>query len=228
MTDSSGKSILLCDYDRIDEFSEGLVLLVKEKKFGFADMQGNIVIPIKFDYSSELSAANGFQNGFAKIEQNKKRGLLNKSGKIYIPCEYDDIRNFSEELCAVKRGGKWGYIDRNNKQKINFQFDYAWDFSVYGGLARVKTKGKTGFINQKGEQVVPATFDEATDFKNGISIVTSAEKKGVLDSSGKLIIPCEMDEIEEAGIKMLKLEKNGKSAYYNLSLQKQVWAEAGF
>jgi len=233
LTDSSGKSILLCEYDRIDEFSEGLVLLVKEKKFGFADAKGNIVIPLKFDYSSELSATNGFKNGLAKVEQNKKRGLLSKSGKLYIPCEYDDVRNFSEELCAVKRGGKWGYIDRNNKQKINFLFDYAWDFSEgiplgQNSLARVKQKIKTGFINQKGEQIVPATYDEATDFKNGISIATSGGKKGVLDLSGNLIIPCEMDEIEIAGRGMLKLEKKEKFAYYNLSLQKRIWAEAGF
>jgi hypothetical protein len=92
----------------------------------------------------------------------------------------------------------------------------------------VKIKGKTGFINPKGEQVVPATYDEAADFKNGISIVIFGEKKGVLDLSGKLIIPCEMDEIETAGNGMLKLEKNGKSAYFNLTFQKQIWMEAGF
>jgi len=54
---------------------------------------------------------------------------------------------FKQFFCADKKG-KWGFIDKNKKQKINFLFDYAWDFSV--GLARVKTKGKTGFINKKG------------------------------------------------------------------------------
>ena len=38
----------------------------------------------------------------------------------------------------------------------------------------------------------------------------------------------EMDEIKEAGSGMLKLEKNEKTAYYNLSIKKQVWAEEGF
>ena len=225
MIDTSGKSLLQCEYDRIDEFSEELVLVVKSKKFGFADAQGRIIIPVKFDYSSENSSANGFQNGLAKAEQNKKRGLIDKAGKLVIPCEYDDIRNFSEDLCAVKKD-KWGFIDRNKKLKINYQFDYAWDFSE--GLAKVKIKGKTGFINHKGEQFISAVYDEAANFKEGISICSMSGKKGVLDSSGKLIIPCEMDEITIAGSGMLKLEKNGKSAYYNLFLQKQVWAEAGF
>ncbi|MBI3501300.1 MAG: WG repeat-containing protein [Bacteroidetes bacterium] len=226
MIDTSGKSILQCEYDRIDDFSEGLVLVVKNKKFGFADEKGNSVIPIKFDYSPEISEVKGFQNGLAKVEQNKKRGLINKSGNSYLPLEYDDIRNFSEELCAVKRAGKWSYISRDKKQKINFQFDYAWDFS--GDLARVEQKKKKGFINQKGEFIIPATYDEATDFKNGISIATLAGKKGALDSSGKIIIPFEMDEITEVHSGILKLEKNNKTAYFNLSLQKQIWTETGF
>jgi hypothetical protein len=76
--------------------------------------------------------------------------------------------------------------------------------------------------------LVTATYDEATDFKNSIAIVTSGGKKGVVNSNGKLIIPCEMDEITFSGNSMLKLEKNEKLAWYNLALQKQVWSEEGF
>jgi hypothetical protein len=241
LIDTSGKMILACEYDRIDNFSEGLALVArggipsgKEKKFGFTDEKGNVVIPIKYNYSEEISETNGFHNGLAKAEQNKKRGLIDKTGKPVIPCDYDDIHNFMPvcageskrtEFCAVKKV-KWGFIDKNKKQRINFQFDYAWDFS--DGLARVKIKGKTGFINSKGEQIIPASYDEATDFTNGISIVTLAGKKGVADPTGKLLVPCEMDDITEAGKGMLKLEKNEKFAYYNLSMQKQVWTETGF
>jgi len=49
-----------------------------------------------------------------------------------------------------------------------------------------------------------------------------------MDITGKLIIPCEMDEITEAGKGMMKVEKNEKIAYYNILLQKQVWTEIGF
>ena len=232
LIDTSGKLLLPCEYTSIDEFSEGMAVIVKEKKFGFADESGKIVIPIKFDYSPEISAAKGFQNGMAKAEQNKKRGLIDRTGKFIVPCEFDDIRAYSHELCAVKKG-KWGYIDKNKKQKISCQFDYAWDFapsipSGSGGLARVKIKGKTGFINTKGELIMLPAYDEATDLVNNISITTLLGKKGVLDASGKLIIPCEMDEITRVGTGVIKLEKNSKTAYYNLPLQKQVWAETGF
>lgn len=225
LIDTTGKVILPCEYDNIDNFSEDLALVVKSKKCGFVNRAGEVVIPIKYDYSPEISAANGFLTGLAKVEINKKRGLIDKTGKPVIPCEYDDIRNFSQDLCAAKKG-KWGFIDRTKKTKINFTFDYAWDFLE--GFARVKVKGKIGFINLKGDLVIPATYDEASDMKNGNSIVVTAGKKGVLDKTGKLILPCEMDEISEAGKGMLKLEKNDKFAYFNLLLMKQVWAEAGF
>ncbi len=231
LIDTTGKVILPCEYDNIDNFSEDLTLVVKEKKFGFANRKGEIAIPIKFDYSPEISQSNGFQNGLAKIELNKKRGLIDKTGKIIIPLEYDDLRTFSSEtkdhpaLLAAKKG-KWGFVDKNKKQKINFQYEYAWDFSE--GTARVKIKGKTGFINQKGELIIPATYDEATDLKTGIAIVTLAGKKGLTDVAGKLLIPCEMDEIIKTGNAIYKLEKNGKFSYYSSSLQKQIWTEAGF
>ena len=225
LIDTSGKVILPCEYTNIHTFSEDLVLIAKDKKFGFADASGNIVIPVKYDYSIEMSAANGFQNGFAKIEQNKKRVLIDKTGKVIIPCEYNDIRNFSEDLCAVKKG-KWGFIDKTKKQKINFQFESAGDFSK--GLAQVKIKNKIGFINQQGVFIIPADYMNATDFNNGITIVTCGEKKGILDSTGNFLIACEMDQIEVKESSMFKLEKNGKNAYYNLFLRKLVGAENEF
>ena len=225
LIDTSGKVLLPCEYTNIHSFSEELVLISKDRKFGFANASGNIVVPIKFDYSIEMSAENGFQNGLAKVEQNKKRGLIDKTGKFIVPCEYNDIRNFSEDLCAVKKG-KWGFIDKTKKQKINFQFESARDFSE--GLARVKIKNKIGFINQQGAFIIPADYTDATDFNKGVTIVTCDEKKGILDLTGNFLIPCEMDKIEIKESGMFKLEKNGKSAYYNLFLRKLVWAENGF
>ena len=46
-----------------------------------------------------------------------------------IAPQYEDAGLFSEDLVAVKQGGKWGYIDLNNNIVIGFQYDYASFFS---------------------------------------------------------------------------------------------------
>ncbi len=43
--------------------------------------------------------------------------------------QYDDARTFSEDLAAVKRGDKWGYINLDGEVVIDFQYDRANSFS---------------------------------------------------------------------------------------------------
>ena len=75
---------------------------------------------------------------------------------------------------------------------------------------------------------IPAIYDEASDFENTISFVLINGKKGLLNASGKLLIECTLDDIEVVDKNILKLEKNGKYAYFSLLLQQQIWSETGF
>lgn len=226
MIDTTGKIILPCEYNVIDECSEKVIRIVKDKKFGFSNESGQIIIPIKYDYSPEISVTKGFTNGYVKVELLKKRGLMDTTGKFILPCEYDDVGNFHEDVCAIRKGKLWGYIDKSKKIKINPQFEYAWDFLL--GLAKVKQKNKIGFINHNGTPLIPIIYDDATDFNNGISVVIQLGLKGLIDTTGKIIIPCQMNEIKEIGEQIFKLEKNNKISYYSVPLQKQIWTEDGF
>lgn len=59
-----------------------------------------------------------------------------------IAAQYEDAKTFSEGLAAVKKDGKWGYIDKTGKTVIPFSYDYAFSFSE--GLAVVgQTKDAT-------------------------------------------------------------------------------------
>ncbi|MDR7869759.1 MAG: WG repeat-containing protein [Tissierellaceae bacterium] len=42
---------------------------------------------------------------------------------------YDYARNFAEGLAAVKKDGKWGYIDTTGKTVLDFKYDMAYSFS---------------------------------------------------------------------------------------------------
>ncbi len=92
----------------------------------------------------------------------------------------------------------------------------------------MKKKGKWGFINEKGELIADPVYDNPRPMNNGYTLVQSADSFGVIDPTGKLIIPCEMDEISWPKSEMLRLWKGERSAYYNLTLHKQVWTEEGF
>lgn len=62
------------------------------------------------------------------------------SYEVIIDPQYEDADSFSQDLAAVKKDGKWGYIDMEGNTVIPFQFDYAFSFSE--GLAVVGTLGE--------------------------------------------------------------------------------------
>ncbi|EOZ2107593.1 WG repeat-containing protein, partial [Campylobacter coli] len=66
-------------------FSEGLVAVKLNGKWGFIDKSGKIVIESKFD------SGGHFSEGLAGVKLNGKYGLIDKSGKIVIEPIFDDI-----------------------------------------------------------------------------------------------------------------------------------------
>ena len=69
---------------------------------------------------------------------------------------YDDAKSFHDGLAAVKRWGKWGYIDLEGKEVTPFIYDVAEDFNE--GYARVKIHGRWGFINPEGKGLTSGEY----------------------------------------------------------------------
>jgi hypothetical protein len=63
----------------------------------------------------------------AAREEPPVRGRLTCT-EIISP-QYEDAQAFSEELAAVQKDGKWGYLDPQGQVVIDFQFDIANPFS---------------------------------------------------------------------------------------------------
>ena len=68
------------------------------------------------------------------------------SYSVMITPQYEDADSFNEGLAAVKKDGKWGYIDETGKTVIPFEYDYAFPFSE--GLAVVAKYG-TSHLDDK-------------------------------------------------------------------------------
>lgn len=75
--------------------------------------------------------------------------------------EFDTVKSFNLELAAAERGGLWGYINRDNEVIIDFEYDYALNFSISDSLAGVKKGGKWGFIDIEGVLRIEYKFDLA-------------------------------------------------------------------
>ena len=84
----NGKQLTEFKYMVFAKFSEGLAKARIGNKFGFIFPNGQVAIPIKFDYCED------FSNGYALIQQHEKWGAINMEGKIIIEpvLDYQEVK----------------------------------------------------------------------------------------------------------------------------------------
>jgi len=76
LDNKTGVELFSFNYDAIRGFSEGLVEVEKNDKWGFIDKTGKEIIPVIFN-KYEL---NSFSNGLAKAKWNNQEGFVDKDG----------------------------------------------------------------------------------------------------------------------------------------------------
>lgn len=112
-------------------------------------------------------------SGRAFVKTKDGYQMVDENGKALGAGGYEDAVPFlSEEFTAVKKNGKWGFVDLNGELVIEPQYDSAGAFD--GGLAPVQTAEGWGYITADNQMVIPADFTEAKSFYKGVAPV----KKG--------------------------------------------------
>src|SRR5690606_2085356 len=73
------KNIVSFEYDMIKESKDiNLFLVWKDKKYGFVNAKGKVVVPIMYD------RADVFSEGLATVQKDEKWGFINDTGEIVI------------------------------------------------------------------------------------------------------------------------------------------------
>lgn len=212
--DSTGKQIVPFIYDGFTAYNcDGYAEVVKDGKHGLIDKDGKLVIPMEYEY------AGFFNNGFAEIQIKKRnKGFISKQGKILAGFS-SVLFGFSEGLAAVKKKGKWGFIDEDGNEVIPPQYIDTSEFS--NGIVRVMNEdGKCGYVNRQNEVIVPFEYDWMGTFDgknhtfviNGFNPVfhlSGSRKEGLVDNKGKLLLPVIYDSVictGQDGIVLVKLD----------------------
>jgi hypothetical protein len=120
-------------------------------------------------------------------------------------------------VAAVKKDGRWGYVDTLGKMVIPFNLEAAGNF--FEGLAAVKYGGHWGYINKKGDFSVKPVFDEASDFHDGHARITFFDSKDSVYYHGYInrisIMPISLEYYETGSdfhdglVKILTHDENG-------------------
>lgn len=109
----------------------------------------------------------------------QKALFIRRNGGVYLLVEgqeicgpYEAAQPFNDGWAAVKRNGKWGFIDTEGTVKIDFQFDDALSFGQH--LAAVEKDNLWGYVSLLGELAIEPQFLEAKSFSNGCAPVRTS------------------------------------------------------
>ena len=168
--------------------------------------------------------------------------LLDSEGKVVLYGYLDGFDGFENGLAFIRVHGKWGVLKESGEMIVEPKFDYIGSFS--GGLARVEIYGKRGFIDETGAYVIEPIYYRANDFLGDYAAVAVEGERysrdefsdsdfayvpmwGVIDRTGKVIVPLEYDEVEidlERNVVMAKLD--GAEKVFELPVKEEETPEA--
>lgn len=178
-------------YSDIRSFNEGFAAVCKEGKWGYINMAGEEVIPCQYTKASD------FHNGWAAVEKSgadqkkvgQNKGYIDITGNLIIPCKYEGTGVFNGNFAPIKAENNWGLVNSEGKIVVPCIYESVtvWE----NGAASVVKDGKYRFFNLLGE-LMPEEFDSVS-FGGDLVIVEQLWKKGYVDGTGQLIIPCEFD-----------------------------------
>ena len=173
----------ICKYDEVlDNFSDGLLPVTKNKKLGYINAKGEEVIPCTLKYYIEPGMDDGsvifgrFKEGLAKV------------------CSFDGESGAEESFGA--KNIKFGYMDKMGKIIIPPIYQTAGDFSE--GKAYVSSETFNGFIDITGKKLfeIKGMIDRNLEFVDGMLMTTDTDNNQYLfyNSEGKVVLRISMDK----------------------------------
>ncbi len=162
-----------------------------KNKSGYIDSSGSIVIAPRFWSAGE------FSEGLAAVRENGRYGYINVSGEYILPPLYDYALPFKSGIAKVYIDGEPLFIDVKGKQVLPSAIKNLG--IVYGHIAIATTGSRrVGMIDLGDFHFIADTiYGEIGRFASGLAVVEKYQRKegrkktkqGVIDTSGKLIVP---------------------------------------
>ena len=199
----------------------------EDGKWGIMDMDGNILVKPKFEYSP-TAVINGSFSIYNEDDGDYTLYSLvdNKPKKLGT---FRDVGAFTGNLCPVfDEDGNCRYIDKEGKTVLDLEkFNgkhVVGAYNFFCGRAMLKLdNGKWGYIDEKGEAVIPFKYADAWNFAEDVGIVyhqipegTDNAKWSLVDKDGNVLYTKKFRELSPnaykyAGGYLTVNDRNGRS-----------------
>ncbi len=126
---------------------------------------------------------------FEVFQAQKLYGFRNSKTKVaVIPPQYQNALPYSEGLAAVRKGGKWGFIDYFGNEVIPPQYDAVLQ-SFKGGKAKEQLGKEQFFIDKKGRKIPELVLPQQPPVNPRPTLPTADDSNGQAAATTQATIP---------------------------------------
>lgn len=171
-------------YSYIEYLQDDFFIAVKEDgKIGVIHAQGTILVDFNYDVIQKLentdiieakildsNITDLYAKDMSKIASEKEAKVSVKDG--YVEVVSNDFQYFdlignkvsfvtalrNNNIFAKKQDGKWGFVDKQGKTVVDFQYEEVTQINQYG-FAGIKKDGKWGSIDAKGIEIQTPKYE---------------------------------------------------------------------
>jgi hypothetical protein len=206
-------------------FSEGLMPVRDQARWGFVDKSFRWVIAPKYDHAGE------FSDGLAPIQMAGKWGYIDKTGNEIVSPRYDWAWQFSGGLGRIRidslTGGKWmtmegprpeyryqlGFVDTNGTEVIRPQFWSAMDFQQGRAFVIPLESGRWAIINSERNVIHQPDYEQVRGFHEGLAAACVGGKWGYVDLDGLWTISPQFENGDDFWHGLARVVRNDGSGY---------------
>ena len=183
----------VCKFDDVRKFCDGIAAVQYKDKWGYIDLNGNIIYPMTCDRVED------FRDGFGQIEIGGKTTVIDKTGTLHpnLCFKYrgdkEDPSIDEPKLEVFYQDNKCGYKDPLGNIVIPAIYDSfgSWDerrLPIDNEFFIMRKGDKHGCINRNGDEILPFEFDVISR-RYGMVQVRQDDKFALANEEFKLLTP---------------------------------------
>lgn len=186
-------------YTDIDGYSNGIISVCDNGKYGFINDHGEPICDIIYDSCVHDESI------YLAVKQNGKWAYMKQSGEMVTPFMFDNVSPFQDNGYArVGVDGKEGVINLQGEWVVEPKYDHI-DYRIQHfpeidqTLVRVTNQKKDGIINLRGEELIPCKYESLWGWEDSEGYIPARKdgKCGFITLEDKIAIPFEYDHANE-------------------------------
>ena len=194
LLDTSGRLVVPCLYDNVEQPSCGRALVLKNHLYGFSDLHGKLVIPIVFPHAFPFSDNRAAV--IIPLDSFFYQGAyIDTLGNLLTTTPFQNTLAFTDGFAPVQQYDRWGIVDTFFNivlPTVHEQVSLIGEGLLFAGDGY----GMALYdLRRSKRPLTPPHYLPVTPLSEGRIGVSRGNKYGFLDPLGNEVIPCTYDEI---------------------------------